>query len=256
MHHAPPFHPGSGLVLWFFSKQLAPHPVQVLTEGKVHNLIHCAVRLSMPEWSSPPRPFTVGALAPLVGMVLPEQHDYAGSHYGSMVGVGGVSAPPTRTCAGYRSAVRQHWRCRPFQVRTWPVPPALEEQRPVAQVGHQHPGWHARTRPQTAPNTPLRGPAVVVTLVYRCPGRYGRPRGARGLRLSGWGLAWVAPRVGDVGLAGTGGRPDGGRTSSVVNPTLGPGRQSIRLAEALTAQTQHTPMSSPCRFGAVVRPLN
>ena len=47
-----------------------------------------------------------------------------------------------------------------------------------------------------------------------------------------------------------------GRTSSVVSPTLGPGRKSTRLTEARTAQTQGTPMSSPCRSDAVITLLS
>lgn len=63
---------------------------------------------------------------------------------------------------------------------------------------------------------------------------------------------WVAPRVGDVELVrARESSPNEGRTSFVLNPTLGPCRQSIWLAEALTAQVHHIPVSSPCRFGVV-----
>jgi hypothetical protein len=63
---------------------------------------------------------------------------------------------------------------------------------------------------------------------------------------------WVAPRVGDVGLvrAGESSRNEG-RTSFVLSPTLGPWRQSIRMAEALTAQVHHIPVSSHRWFGVV-----
>lgn len=37
----------------------------------------------------------------------------------------------------------------------------------------------------------------------------------------------------------------------VLSPTLGPLGQSIRLAEALTAQVHHIPVSSPRWFGVV-----
>ena len=47
-----------------------------------------------------------------------------------------------------------------------------------------------------------------------------------------------------------------GRTSLVLSPTLGPWRQSIRMAEALTAQVHHIPVSSPRWFGVVSTLLN
>ena len=67
----------SAVALWFSGKQPPPYCVQALPEGEIHRLIHCAVRSSVPEWPSPPRPGTIRALSPFVGMVLAEQYDDA-----------------------------------------------------------------------------------------------------------------------------------------------------------------------------------
>jgi hypothetical protein len=99
----------------------------------------------------------------------------------------------------------QRHRVGRTQVCTRPVPPALEEQRPVAHVRHEHPGWHARTRPEAAPDARLRWPAVAVRLIV------GVPAGTAALVLHVFSaclygvLPGVAPRIGDAGLVQTGG---------------------------------------------------
>jgi hypothetical protein len=206
------------LILWFSRKQLPPYFVQALPEGEVHSLIHSAVWAPLPEGPSPPRPGTIRALSPFVDMVLAEQYDDAGKQ-------------PHRQFLEFRRL----WWLRTVE----PVHHLLKlfPQEPVSSFPNGTHRFHLALRGRHAGSKNRDSPcSPPICLVSSVGGTQGRGH-------SDW--------------AGDGGsRPDGGRTSSAVNPTLGPWENSNRWVRARTAQIQGTRVSSPFRFGVVAALLS